>query len=315
MNLFINAKKSILKIGILLHATIGFGQTPSTSINDAPKHQIGIQHDNDFLSLSDRYYSSGLFLWYTKRLENALFNSGHEQLQFMLSQEIYTPAELTKSNLAELDRPYAGFSGVSLGWSLANTHSILETQLLLGVAGKASGAGAFHRWYHSALDFSSPPTWAHELANSFHSNLYVSYSKEWPVITGDFSIHFALQPKIAFGTKDIYAHPEVAAYFGRRAIMSESMAFNQIGTTTKEMFFAFRAGYRFVNHNAMIQGNVFGDDSVFTLDPNSPLFYFGFDFKHRFGQNDYWFGYRRNSAETQTTRAHRFVTLSYARQF
>ena len=42
----------------------------------SPKHQIEFQHDNDFILLTDRYYSSGLFLTYRKRFTKGIFNTG-----------------------------------------------------------------------------------------------------------------------------------------------------------------------------------------------------------------------------------------------
>lgn len=306
----------ILGFLIFLNVALSYGQTPLKNTSDTTlKHQIALRHDNDFLTFTDRYYSSGLFLSYGKKLENGVFNSGQEQLLFSLSQEIYTPSNTKTKNIAEMDRPYAGFLGLTVSWSYVKNSNGLDVNFMTGIAGKASGAGDFHRWYHNALEVPSPPTWAYEIVNSFHTNIYLNYNYEWLLVPGDFTVHFAVQPKIAFGTKDIYAQPEIAAYFGKRNTMSQSIAYNQIGSTNRELFFALRTGYKFVNHNAALEGNILGDDSFFTVDPNSTFFYFGFDLKCRYRQNDYWFGYRYNSSETKATKSHKYIVLSYARNF
>jgi hypothetical protein len=290
-------------------------QEATTLNHENLTHRISLRHDNDFLTFTDRYYSSGLFLNYSRILTHGIFNSGEEQVTIGLAQEIYTPSRLKTSNLAEMDRPYAGYFEFNTSWSYAKNNHGFESQLSIGVAGKASGAGAFHRWYHNALDIPGPPSWAYEIKNKVHANLYLNYIKEWQLSPNNFSVYFGVLPKIAVGTKDIYAQPEMVAHFGRRQNLASSMAYNRIGTTDQEVFFSLRAGYRFVLHNAMLEGHVFGDDSVFLVAPNDRLFFGGFDIKHRSAQNDYWFGYRFNQAETQQTKAHSYIVLMYARSF
>ena len=57
---------------------------------DSVNHQIELSHDNDFILLSDRYYSSGLFISYRKKVEKGLFGNDNGQFDFKLGQEVYT---------------------------------------------------------------------------------------------------------------------------------------------------------------------------------------------------------------------------------
>lgn len=317
LNFFKNNKHIYcLGFGVIFNSGFLFGQVNSVSNSDSDiKNQISFRHDNDFLVFTDRYYSSGLFLSYGKRLNQGIFKSGHEQLLFSLSQEIYTPSKTNTKNIVEMDRPYAGFMGFTLGWSYTKSRNNLEANFLIGLAGKNSGAGSFHRWYHNALEVPKPPTWAYEIANSFHFNLYGQFSHEWQLAAGDFGVYLAVQPKFALGTKDIYSQPEVITYFGRRNTLSKSSAYHKIGSKNQELFFALRAGYRFVGHNGMLEGNLLGDHSIFMVKPKSIVFCAGFDLQHHSHQNDYWLGYRFNSKETADTKSHKYVILSYARSF
>lgn len=313
-----NGLRRFITLGILIlfNTTCFFGQGKNEeNSNKIIKHQIAFRHDNDFLTFTDRYYSSGLFFSYTKWLEHGVFSSGHEQLSFLVQQEIYTPANTKTTNIVELDRPYVGFLGINIGWSYAKIKNGLETNFLIGIAGKASGAGDFHRWYHNALEVPSPLTWAYEIDNSFHFNLYGHYTHEWQLANGNFGVYMAVQPMLAVGTKDIYAQPELIGSFGKRNAISSSSAYNKIGDKNRELFFMLRTGYRFIAHNAMLEGNLLGDHSIFLVDPSNTIFYFGFDLKHRDGQNVYWFGYRFNSAESAETKSHKYIILSYARNF
>jgi hypothetical protein len=279
------------------------------------RNQIGLRHDNDFLTFTDKYYSSGLFLFYKRVIENVVFKTGQEQISLGLIQQIYTPSESNTTNLAEMDRPFAGYSEVQTGWSYIKNDLLLETHLSFGLVGKASGAGDFHKWYHNALAVPNPPTWAYELDNKFHANLYTTLIQEWQLAPNNFSVYFAVKSEFALGTKDVYAQPELLVHFGRRLNMSSSMAYNSLGSKENEVFFTLRAGYRYVGYNALLEGHISGDDSVFLVDPKNRFFYGGFDIKHRFGKDEYWLGYRFNSAETTQTKGHTYIILSYARSF
>lgn len=307
---------TVLGIQLFLNVSNCFGQNSHDKISEtALKHQIGFKHENDFLTFSDQYYSSGLFLQYSRHLNQGLFSTGQELISLGFAQEIYTPSRINTTNITEMDRPYAGYMEFNLSWSYIKPTHIFEIQFGIGLAGKASGAGSFHRWYHKALEVPNPPTWAHEINNKVHNNLYVNFIKEWQLTPNNFSVHLGILPKLAIGTKDIFAQPELIAHFGKRQALTTSMAYGYFGGTEKEIFFSLRAGYRFVIHDAMLEGHVFGDDSVFLVESNKTFFFGGLDIKHRSGQNDYWFGYRLNASVTKTTTSHSFVILSYARSF
>ena len=296
-----------------------FNSTAQNSRESSSKkiveHQIELRHDNDFLLLTDRYYSSGFFLTYRKRLENGFFDSGAEQLSFSIVQEIITPSDLESEIISELDRPYVGFLGLIGGWSYIKNDGGIEARLLIGIAGRASGAGGFQRWYHNTNVILDPPTWVGEMENSIHFNMYVSYLYEWQLTPNPFSIYIAARPELSFGTRDIYVYPELVAYFGRRKPTASSMANNRIESTDLEIFFALRGGYRFVGYNGLLEGNALGDDSVFLVAPNKSVIYAGFDFQYRYGVNEYWFGFRVNSAESEQTKHHKYMILSYKRNF
>ena len=292
------------------------GQSQVEQKDTLIKHQLRLHHDNDFFTLTDRYYSSGLSLTYTHLLKHGLLNGGNEQLTFSIGQEVHTPSDIQTTEITEQDRPYVGFLSLKAGWSYVKKNHGVDASILAGLAGNASGAGGFQRWYHNIFVISDPPVWVGEMENSLHANIYTSYRREWQLAPNPFSITLVAQPALAFGTKDIYAHTDLIAYFGRKNPLASSMAYHRIGSTQREIFFSLRAGYRYVGHNALLEGNFLGDTSSVLLVPaNKEIIYAGFDVQHRFGKNQYWFGYRIQSAEAMTTESHKYVILSYARNF
>jgi len=274
-------------------------------------HQLELRHDNDFFALTDRYYSSGLFLTYRKVLAKGVFGEA-EQLAIRLGQEVFTPSQTQSTNPALFDRPYAGFTGLWANWSQAKNNELLQITTLLGLAGVNSGAGGFQRWYHRAIAISDSPIWTNELENSIHVNLYASYTKEWEIAPNPFGIRMAVRPQLALGSRDVYGETEAILFFGRRNPIGESIAFDRLGSNSREIYFAFRFAYREVFYNGLIEGNLFGDNSPTVKQSKGSLVRLGFDFNHRFNRNDYKLGIRYGSPETANARPHTYVQLSYA---
>ena len=52
----------------------------SQIVTEIPKNQLGISHDNDFLVITDRYYTFGLSLFYIHSLNEGIFENTKEQV-------------------------------------------------------------------------------------------------------------------------------------------------------------------------------------------------------------------------------------------
>ena len=158
----------------------------ATFSQESPKNQIAIWHDNDFLTLTDRYYSFGLGVDYTRKWKQGIFKNTREQIRFQLYQKAYTPDNLRTSSLRDMDRRYAGFLGLETSYTVA-TQDLFEAKLLLGIIGPNSGAGGFQRWYHKNIVQYVVPSWAEEMPDQFHTNLSLSYKRTLEV---KFSSHY-----------------------------------------------------------------------------------------------------------------------------
>ncbi|RMB56539.1 DUF2219 family protein [Dokdonia sinensis] len=284
----------------------------------SPSQQWEILHENDFLTFTDRYYSAGSFIGYTKRFESGLFQKSSnrkEQLRFGIGQETYTPTKIKSRDTADFDRPYAGYLSGYARWTSASISDLFLVQVDVGITGGASGAQGFQQWYHRAIVTSAEaPEWVAQIPNAFHTNLMIQYIKEWRLSENPFSVTAVLSPTGVLGTRDMYVQPEVAIHFGRRNALQNSIAFDQIGTTTKEIFFGLRAGYRQVFYDALLEGSRNGD-APFTVTPESGFLYGAFDFKHRFERNDYKVSFIHTTKRTALADGHSYLSLSYARQF
>lgn len=277
--------------------------------------QVLLQHDNDFFTITDRYYSSGLYITYRQALTKPVFNTGKEQFEIRLQQEIYTPSQTESTNINLFDRSYAGFVGLGFNWSHAKENELFKIAILSGIVGPNSGAGGFQRWYHNTLVVADPPIWVAELNDSFHFNFYTSYIKEWTLTPNPFGVRVALLSSLALGSRDVFIEPELVFSFGRKAQLQNSIFLDQLGKHEHEVYFTLNVAYRNILHNGLIEGNLFGDSSLVLRDVENSLLRLGFDFHNRNGRNNIKFGVRYNSKETPQSRGHKYIILGYGYSF
>lgn len=301
---------------ISLHKGIGQETEFNNEVNRQLDDVIELRHDNDFLYATDRYYSAGSFIGWRKlsRLKN---DSLHRiQYRLFLSQEMYTPTNIIDTAISKFDRPYAGFLGVSGGITSAYSNTLYDYKLLVGFSGPWSGASFVQSLFHqSATVDSTIPQWAGEIQSSFYMNLYFKYVQEWKFQPNPFSVHMALSPKVAFGNRDLYLQNDIVFYFGKRNSLMQSTAYQQIGNFKKELFFGIRLGYRYVFHNALLEGNVLGDASPYLIEPYQNLFLYNFEIHRRGKRNLYKFSCNFSTPEAFGTQPHLYTTLAFLRCF
>ncbi len=277
--------------------------------------QVELMHDNDFLHFTDRWYTTGSFIAYRKLLnETDKENNNKRQFTLQLEQSFFTPSNILSSRIEDYDRPYAGFLGFNTGISLINENRILAFTLTIGVTGEISGSEGLQSWFHSTNE-SQTATWTGQIENSTHANLYGSYLKEWLLWDSNFNVFVATKPKVALGTKDYYLENDVKLYIGKRNELEYTMAHRQLGDTENELFFALTGAYRFVIHDAMLQGSIIADNSEFTLEPVDSLFFYGAESYWRNQILDVKVAYMFSTRRVESTGTHGFTTLSISRNF
>ena len=276
--------------------------------------QLEFRHDNDFWLSTDLYYTTGSFITYRVQKKADSLENVTRQWNYALRHLIYTPSNIRTDETGSYDRPYAGLLALSAEQVTVVGDRLFFLELLMGVAGPSSGAEAFQGLFHEEGGIDTPP-WTDQIADSFHSNLYVGMYQEWDLRAAPWAMKLAFSPSLAIGSLDIYLQSEVVCFIGKRARMKESIAFGQLGRLQSEFFGGIRAGYRYVAHNAMIEGNAFGDDSPLTFEAEENLFLLGLEAYWRKNRNDIKVSYNFNTRETANADSHAVIALSYARSF
>lgn len=280
------------------------------------EHQFELRHDNDFLLFTDRYYTTGSFIGLRKLIHPGNDSTFKKHYSAFVLQQFYTPSDLSSIRVENFDRPYVGFFGISNALQLSNDQKIIDYEVLFGFTGPLSGAAAVQGFFHESIaEDSRVAEWEDQIKNGFHANFYLSWTREWRLESNPFDVFFAFNPTGALGTKDIYLQQDVAVYLGKREAASQSSAYQQLGNTTTEYFFAVRTGYRYVFQDAMLEGNILRDTSVFLLEPYQNRFLYSFELFFRRKRTNLKVSYNFTTPTTRTVKPHLYMQFSYARAF
>ena len=141
--------------------------------------------ENDHFVQTDRGFTNGLKLtWLSAEKEMSGTKSLLDRLMFVfkpdfrhfrsysLRQNMFTPDDLTKVELIEWDRPYAGFLEFELGAHSLSRFRAAYWGLSLGVVGPLSLAEHAQKLIHLSGRPDWPEGWNHQLKNELALQLY-----------------------------------------------------------------------------------------------------------------------------------------------
>jgi lipid A 3-O-deacylase len=147
-----------------------------------PKGTFGIFVENDVFAFNDGGYTNGVDLvwlppalgaggghvpsWLdglSRKLEPAPKEGSRRFISFSLGQRIYTPEDITRRDLVEDDRPYAGVLMMGLGFHFRRGNSMDSFRFEAGIVGPHSFAGDFQKSLHRLFGWTPPEGWVHQL--------------------------------------------------------------------------------------------------------------------------------------------------------
>lgn len=104
------------------------------------------------------------------------------KVEFAFGQNMFTPADISRSDLIEDDRPYAGWTYISTSYHRINevedSMSFMDTvEIQLGLIGPQSYAEETQKLVHKLRDLQTPNGWDHQLKNE--PGLAVVFERKW----------------------------------------------------------------------------------------------------------------------------------------
>jgi hypothetical protein len=157
--------------------------------------------ENDFFFHIDRYYTSGVKLswispdlkddtedlglarWFYSLFKGAFFVDRpefHHAVSFSIGNDIYTPNDLTRSDLIENERPYAGMTYIGIGFHNKSSRRMSTLEFDLGIVGPHSFSEAFQKTIHTWFGYEDPYGWDHQLKDE--PALRIIYDHKWKLL-------------------------------------------------------------------------------------------------------------------------------------
>ncbi|MDR3528520.1 MAG: lipid A deacylase LpxR family protein [Rhizomicrobium sp.] len=172
-----------MSLGFLLLA-------PATAAADTEKAGVlSVIWENDIFFKTDRDYTNGAEISYTTppndnidaivgfaRVLPLFADQGEVRTSYSIGQDIFTPLHTALTVPLPSERPYAGFSYLSLGLMQANPDRLDQLELQLGVVGPMALAKESQFWVHSIIADVKPKGWHYQLHNEPAVNLYYERS-------------------------------------------------------------------------------------------------------------------------------------------
>jgi hypothetical protein len=174
---------------------------------------------NDVFTGTDRCFTGGWKLgWVSKNLKNYRGNPLLKWLPFVnkpgfqhsislaIGQNVFTPDDLSRDDLIQEDRPYAGFLFLALGIHSINSRRMDVLEINLGIIGLHSYAGQIQKFIHRLTNSPWPNGWHNQLKDELA--LEAIYERKWKLIQPQSKngFGFDLIPHLGGGLGNVYIY-------------------------------------------------------------------------------------------------------------
>ena len=157
--------------------------------------------ENDFFGGTDRYYTNGVKLswispdlsdyaesdklpdWslaYIRRMPFINEPGFERNIALSIGQNMYTPRDISREDLIEDDRPYAGWAYFGIAFHSKNEHRLDSMEIQLGMVGPASFAEQTQKLVHELLSNQRPNGWDNQLKNE--PGLVIACERKWRLL-------------------------------------------------------------------------------------------------------------------------------------
>ena len=179
--------------------------TPSLAAeqqSEPPRSAFSIRYENDFLSGKDGNYTNGMSLGLTRKGQGLLGGiwdlagsiEGERFSTYELTQSMFTPLDLKRSDPDPSDRPYAGLLYLGSTTHLQRENSLHSLKLIAGVVGPASLAEEVQRDAHKVSGSTKPEGWDHQIKNEPVVNLFYEYRHKYRLTPRDAAVAVEVIP-------------------------------------------------------------------------------------------------------------------------
>ncbi|MEO9869112.1 lipid A-modifier LpxR family protein [Ekhidna sp.] len=308
---------------LILIALLGFS-LESFSQKKYLIRELQVENENDAYTLNlsrDQYYSQGLAIRYRVLTDSTKWKSGTTKVirSYDLNHRIYSPRHLFWENVEDMDRPYAG----QLALAASNEYyyskqSYLKLKLELGWMGPALRTGDLQFNWHKTFGMQLPLGWRYEINNAPIINAYGTYAS---TLATSKSIDLISESNLAFGTTFTHARQEFMMRLGNIRTIDYSTQYNGVlgiendGPGQHEFYFFISPGLEYAAYNATIEGNLIGEESIYTETREPWIFQMRAGVMASWTKFDFALLYYRRTKETTEARFHKYVGIRMNQRF
>lgn len=297
----------LILLGLL--ASLSLAQTKKTDDSGT----ISLYFENDTFAGTDRCFTGGFKLgWMSKNIKDYRKNPLLKWLPFVnrpgfqhsisisLAQHIFTPDDISRSDLIKDDRPYAGIFFLAVG-----THSISDRRMdtfefNLGIIGPHSYAEQSQKFIHKLINGVPPEGWHHQLKDELA--LGVIYERKWKFLhsQNQKGFGFDLIPQVGGGLGNVYIYSSAGMQirfgwnlpkdFGISLVRpggDRNLSFRRKGRFGIHLFCALDG--KIVLRNIFLDGNTLRDSHRVDKRPSTADLLFGLGM--RFGRFNFSYAY------------------------
>ena len=256
-----------------------------------PGKIVGVQFENDlFGGGTDRHFTHGSRIfavtepidwiadaadkipWFSK--EKAM-KENLDRLQartaVSFGQNIFTPEDITRTQLNEKDRPYAGW--LYMGFGIAanqGTRRFDQLEINIGVVGPSSLADEVQTTWHDWFDLTEPKGWDNQLEDELGVVLYYEQARRFEIKKFAWGLKWDLMPHFGGAVGNVYTFGKLGFTFRLGSDLTTDFGpprirpsmpgsgFYKTGERLAWYIFAGAEG-RLVARNIFLDGNTFKD--------------------------------------------------------
>ena len=277
----------------LFLAAAALALAPALTRADMPAGTWTLLMENDRFADTDRHYTHGTRVawvseekdvgpeWVRRLLDHIplIAKMNESRIGFALGQNIYTPENISRSDLTVTDRPYAGwlYGAVSVHAEkhpkiLGRTLDVLDTfEMQLGMIGPLSLAEPTQKTVHRLIDTTRPHGWSHQLDTEL--GIAMLAERKWRTPETKFGrggIAFDIIPHLGAALGNVYTHVNAGAMvrlghnlafdYGPPHIQPALSGLEAIDPSGAFGWYVFAgANGRAVGRNIFLDGNTFSD--------------------------------------------------------
>ncbi len=296
--------------------------------------ELEFTYDNDLLFSTDRYYSSGVNIAYSRairsssnffrRFSSKRMDSTKLITRYHYGHRIYTPNEIKEPDVDDFDRPYAGWHYLKFEMLNFPSNNVINRFTVdLGIVGRRSGIGNFHQWWHKAVKIVEPRGWDYEIASEPVLNLGYNRMRNWQLAE---KIKVITNSGVLVGNGQNRLNQEVLVRVGKFNDLTNSSVFKsrvshhlpEVGIYPKdgeEGFFFYSITGTYALSDIFIEGSLFNNESPHVEEMNNFIITRKWGFVYSNYYTTFSFTVYRIGQEVVGGRFHRYVSMNLALRF